>query len=118
MKLEAPVNTTTEFSELAAKLVEIGRAFYGRGWVMGTSGNFSAVVNADPLRLAITASGADKGALTINHVLQIDADGQVIEGRGKSSDETKLHLAVVKTRGAGAVLHTHSVWSTLLSEAH
>lgn len=118
MKLEAQVNTTAEFSELAAKLVEIGRAFYGRGWVMGTSGNFSAVVNSDPLRLAITVSGADKGALTADHILQIDADGQVIAGQGKPSDETKLHLAVVKVRGAGAVLHTHSVWSTLLSQAH
>lgn len=118
MKLEAQANTAGEFSELAAKLVEIGRAFYARGWVMGTSGNFSAVVSADPLRLAITASGTDKGALTADHILQIDADGKVIAGQGKPSDETKLHLAVVKTRGAGAVLHTHSVWSTLLSEAH
>ena len=118
MKLDAQANTTAEFSELAAKLVEAGRAFYSRGWVMGTSGNFSAVVNADPLRLAITASGADKGALTLDHFLQIDADGKIIEGQGKPSDETKLHLAVVKRRSACAVLHTHSVWSTLLSEAH
>lgn len=118
MKLEAQSNAAGESSELAAKLVEIGRAFYSRGWVMGTSGNFSAVMSTDPLRLAITASGADKGALTADHILQIDADGKAIAGHGKPSDETRLHLAVVKVRGAGAVLHTHSVWSTLLSEAH
>jgi methylthioribulose-1-phosphate dehydratase len=29
-----------------------------------------------------------------------------------------LHLAVVRLRGAGAVLHTHSVWSNILSDAH
>jgi len=28
-----------------------------------------------------------------------------------------VHLAVVRERRAGAVLHTHSVWNTLLSEA-
>jgi methylthioribulose-1-phosphate dehydratase len=27
-----------------------------------------------------------------------------------------LHLAIVRARGAGAVLHTHSVWSTILSD--
>jgi methylthioribulose-1-phosphate dehydratase len=38
--------------------------------------------------------------------------------RGKPSAETLLHLEIVGTRGAGAVLHTHSVWSTILSERH
>jgi methylthioribulose-1-phosphate dehydratase len=106
-----------EAAALAARLAELGRNFYRRGWVLGTSGNFSAVINAEPLRLAITASGVDKGALTADQILQIDADGEVVAGRGRPSDETKLHLAVVRARGAGAVLHTHSVWSTILSEA-
>lgn len=103
---------------LARLLVEVGVDFYRRGWVLGTSGNFSAVASSDPTLLAITQSGADKGALTSDHILLIDAQGQLISGRGKPSDESKLHLAVVHARGAGAVLHTHSVWSTLLSEAH
>jgi methylthioribulose-1-phosphate dehydratase len=38
-------------------------------------------------------------------------------GEGRPSAETALHLAVVRARRAGAVLHTHSVWSTILSEA-
>jgi methylthioribulose-1-phosphate dehydratase len=103
-------------TETIARLAEIGRNFYGRGWVLGTSGNFSAVLHRDPLQLAITASGNDKGNLSPEHILQIDAEGKVIAGRGKPSDETKLHLVAVQLRGAGAVLHTHSVWSTLLSQ--
>jgi methylthioribulose-1-phosphate dehydratase len=105
------------FADHAARLADISRNFYGRGWVLGTSGNFSAVLNRAPLQLAITASGLDKGHLTPEQILQIDVDGNVIAGNGKPSDETKLHLAAVKLRGAGAVLHTHSVWSTLLSQA-
>ena len=104
------------FAETAALLADIGKNFYGRGWVLGTSGNFSAVLSRDPLQLAITASGNDKGNLTSEHILQIDADGKVIAGHGKPSDETQLHLAAVKLRRAGAVLHTHSVWSTVLSQ--
>jgi len=105
-------------SAVTDTLAELGRYFYSRGWVLGTSGNFSAVIQSEPLRLAITASGVDKGALTTEQILQIDADGRVVAGSGRPSDEARLHTAVVKARGAQAVLHTHSVWSTILSEAH
>lgn|SRR5574341_112381 len=108
----------TSSSAVAATLVEFGRYFYGRSWVLGTSGNFSAVIQPEPLRLAITASGVDKGALTAEQILQIDADARVVAGAGRPSDEARLHIAVVKARGAQAVLHTHSVWSTILSEAY
>jgi methylthioribulose-1-phosphate dehydratase len=107
---------TDNHPSLARLLVAAGREFYGRGWVLGTSGNFSAVACAEPLRLSITASGADKGALTPEQILQIDERGEVIRGSGRPSDETRLHLTVVRVRGAGAVLHTHSVWGTFLSE--
>jgi len=103
---------------LARLLADAGREFHGRGWALGTSGNFSAVTSRDPLRLAITASGLDKGALSPAQILEIDGRGQVTRGAGRPSDETRLHLSVVRARGAGAVLHTHSVWSTLLSETH
>ncbi len=102
---------------LAKMIAEVGEEFYRRGWVLGTSGNFSAVSSLDPFLLSITASGADKGALTPGDVLQIDASGGIKLGQGKPSDETRLHLAVIRERRAGAVLHTHSVWSTLLSDA-
>jgi len=32
--------------------------------------------------------------------------------------DAHLHLAIVRGVGAGAVLHTHSVWSTVLSGSH
>ena len=108
----------TPFSELAAGLAEIGRGFYHRGWALGTSGNFSAVVRREPLRLAITSTGLDKGSLTHSQILEIDEAGRVVRGRGKPSAEAMIHLAVVRVLGAGAVLHTHSVWSTLLSRIH
>lgn len=107
----------TRFSEFAGELADIGRGFYSRGWVLGTSGNLSAVVSREPFRLAITSSGVDKGDLSTDDILLIDDGGRVLEGNGRPSAETLLHLAVVKLRGAGAVLHTHSVWSNILSDA-
>src|SRR5438128_1401069 len=66
------------FAEAAARLTEIGRDFYARGWVLGTSGNFSGVTSREPL----------------------------------------LHIAIARGVDAGAVLHTHSVFSTVLSGSH
>src|SRR5205085_1995486 len=104
---------------IAEYLVNLGRDFHRRGWVLGTSGNFSAVVEREPLRLAITASSVDKGRLTPEQLLEVDADGQVLKASGgKPSAETLLHIAIAGTLGAGAVLHTHSVWSTVLSDYH
>jgi methylthioribulose-1-phosphate dehydratase len=104
-----------EFSVAANRLAEIGHGFYRRGWMLGTSGNLSAVSGIDPLRLAITSSGVDKGALSPGQILQVDETGTVVEGVGRPSDETALHLSIVRKKGAGAVLHTHSVWGTLVS---
>jgi methylthioribulose-1-phosphate dehydratase len=106
------------FAKLAQELAVIGRGFYSRGWVLGTSGNFSAVISREPLRLVITSTGLDKGNLNSAHFLEMDANSRVIRGKGKPSAEAQLHLAIVRSREAGAVLHTHSVWSTVLSGAH
>src|SRR5262244_2680411 len=100
-------------------LVDLARDFHRRGWALGTSGNFSTVVARDPFRLAITASSVDKGRLTPGQILEVDGGGRVLNSiPGKPSAETLLHIAIAETRGAGAVLHTHSVWSTVLSDYH
>jgi len=112
------IRRAVTFSAAAPHLAAIGRRFYARGWVLGTSGNFSAVLSHDPLRLAITASSLPKGALRASDILQCDENARVI-GRSekKPSAETRLHLEIARRRAAGAVLHTHSVWSTMLSDA-
>ena len=104
-----------DFAQLTGDLAEIGRGFYARGWALGTSGNFSAVLSHKPLRLAITSTGLDKGNLAPGHFLEIDESAEVVRGESRPSAEALLHLTIVRGLGAGAVLHTHSVWSTVLS---
>src|SRR5215469_7725046 len=106
------------FLKTAESLAEIGRGFYARGWVLGTSGNFSAVISRKPLRLAITSTGLDKGGLTAKQFLEIDDAANVVRGAGRPSAEALLHLAIVHNARGGAVLHTHSVCSTVLSGTH
>jgi len=109
-----PSPTTRDTAERLAAIV---RGAYERGWTLGTSGNFSAVVGTEPLQLLITPSGADKGTVAGDQMVTIDAQGRPADGRSRPSAETSLHLAIVRARGARAVSHTHSVWSTLLSDA-
>jgi len=106
-------------AQATERLVEIGRDFHRRGWALGTSGNFSVVLERDPLTLAITESSVDQSRMTADQILLIGIDGKLLEqATGRPSAETLLHVAVAQTMRAGAVLHTHSVWSTVLSDYH
>jgi len=107
------------FPQLASELAAVAKSFHARGWMLGTSGNLSAVVQREPLRLAMSPSGIDKGDLTPEQVLTIDEHARVVSDHAvKPSDESLLHIRIAKDRGAGAVLHTHSVWNTMLSDLY
>lgn len=97
--------------DLCAAVADIHR----RGWCDGTGGNFSCVLARTPLRLLMAPSGVDKGTLQPEDLLVVDGTGAVVEGKGRPSAETPLHLAIVATTAAGAVLHTHSAAGTLVS---
>ena len=107
------------FVKIAEGLAAVAKSFHARGWMLGTSGNLSAVVQREPLRVAMSPSGVDKGELSAGQMLLIDENAEVVSQHGgKPSDESLLHIRVVKDRGAGAVLHTHSVWNTILSDLY
>lgn len=117
--------TAVASSPLAAYLPQVdalcvtGHWLWQRGFSLGTSSNYSVVVNREPLELLITASGKDKGHLTRSDFVIVDAQGKATSpGQPKSSAETLLHTVAAELPGVGAVLHTHSVWSTVLSDLY
>lgn len=94
-------------------LCETVRSIAAQGLCPATGGNFSRRLDAE--RLLITASGADKSALTPADLLTLSLDGTPLE-TGRPSAETGVHLALYRRDpGIGAVLHGHSVANTLLS---
>jgi methylthioribulose-1-phosphate dehydratase len=104
--------TDPVFLRAAEAIAALGGDLDRRGWCPATSGNFS--VRLDETCCAITASGRDKGRLTLGDVLLVDLAGQV-QGAGQASAETLLHTALYRwSAGIGAVLHTHSPASTVL----
>jgi len=97
------------------ELVRISHLFYQRQWSLATSSNYS--VRVDSNSILITASGKAKGTLTENDVLLSGLDGMILDATKEiPSAETKLHCALYKFRPEiGAILHTHSVFATVLS---
>jgi 2,3-diketo-5-methylthio-1-phosphopentane phosphatase/methylthioribulose-1-phosphate dehydratase len=108
--------TASQTAELAEQLSAAMAAIHRRGWCDGTGGNFSCVLRWQPLELLMAPSGVDKGSVAPEQLIVVDAAGAVLKGTGQASAETALHLALVETCGAGAVLHTHSQAGTLLSQ--
>jgi len=107
-----------QVSTAADQLVDVIQKLHHRGWCDGTGGNFSLVLEREPLRLLMAPSGVDKGRVQADQLIQVNREGAVISGSGKASAETLLHLRIIDACQAGAVLHTHSLTATLLSNHH
>lgn len=110
--------TLQRLTEVGAALAAESARFASFGWMRGTSGNLSVVVSRDPLRLAVTASGLDKGSLTPADIVVVDAAGRAVRpdaggGTARPSAESALHARVAELTGAGAVVHVHTVASVV-----
>lgn len=97
-------------------IVSAGRRMDRFGWVPATAGNISRRL-ADG-RIAITRSGGHKGHLTPDGVIEVGPDGRAVQPGDRPSAETLLHCQLYAfAPEIGAVLHGHSVASTVLSMA-
>jgi len=109
--------TPASLERSTREIVDCIFRIYARGWCDGTSGNFSLTVARDPLRLLITRAAADKGRISPRDVVLIDHEGEAVAREGAPpSSEAPLHLAIQRETDAGAILHSCSVWGTLLGE--
>ncbi|PKL82271.1 MAG: class II aldolase family protein [Ignavibacteriae bacterium HGW-Ignavibacteriae-3] len=96
---------------LRKELVEICHKVYARGFVSAYDGNLSARI--DDRRILITPSGKCKGEIEENDLLEIDYNGNLIDGNGKVSTEVKIHLVSYgKREDVQAVVHCHPVYAT------
>jgi len=100
----------------AQQIIDAGRWIDQQGWCPATGGNFS--IRLDSETALVTASGCHKGHLSEQDMLEVDLSGQPkadVSDR-KPSAETLLHTRLYSlSPQIGAVLHTHSVASTVLS---
>lgn len=96
-----------------AALIDVGREFYGRGWMLGTAGNLSVRTGDDPLRYTVTASGGHKGRLQPHDFVTFGLGMSEPSSDRKPSAETVVHDLLYATRAPGAILHVHSPYAVL-----
>jgi methylthioribulose-1-phosphate dehydratase len=96
--------------------------FYARGWLFGTSGNFSIrgheANGCNENTYWVTASGLDKGNLSVEDFIHLGAGLTYVnpnEAR-KPSDESLVHEAIYQhIETAHVVYHVHPPYGTWLS---
>jgi len=115
----SPVNIVDKnVSQLRNDLMSIINRITTRGWCPATAGNFSVLLDSDPIRMLITPTGVDKNLILAGDLLEVNENVEVITGNGKPTAEGLIHAAVYQTRDANSVLHVHTVSNTVLSEKH
>jgi len=97
----------------AEALVAAARALDAEGFMPSKSGNLS-------LRTArgfvITPSGLPYAETTIDDLVEVGGNGEVVAGHRRPSSEWRLHAAIYAARPeAAAIVHTHSPMATALS---
>ncbi len=117
----APVGFSLDEVRAAGRALATEAARYAAmGWMHGTSGNLSVVLRRDPLRLAVTASGRDKGELTEDDVVVVDERGGIAPDSPHPervpSAEAGLHARIAAVAGAGAVVHVHALAPVVAAE--
>lgn len=96
---------------IAEAVIAMAAKCAARGWTPATAGNFSARIGGDSI--AITRSGADKGALTPADILTLPL-GEPPPPH--ASAEAPVHWALYRHDAAiGAVAHAHAPAATLAS---
>ncbi len=97
------------------RIVETGLEALRRGIVHGTAGNFSERDRATGL-IAISPSGIPYPETTVEDVVVVDLDGNVVEGDRRPSSETPMHTMVMRQFDhVDAIVHTHSHYATVVS---
>jgi L-fuculose-phosphate aldolase len=95
------------------EIVEAARALDALGFMPGKSGNLS---RRTPGGFLVTPSGLPYAEMGPDDLVEVAADGAVLDGARKPSSEWRLHAAVYAARPeAAAVVHTHSPMATALS---
>lgn len=81
-----------------------------------TWGNVSGIDREQGL-VVIKPSGVEYDNMTVEDMVVVDLDGNVVEGELKPSSDTATHLELYRQfENIQGVVHTHSRWATIFSQ--
>ncbi len=107
----------SKYRELKQRAWEANQEIPKQGLAIYTFGNVSAF-DADRGVIAIKPSGVPYDKLTVDDLVVVDLEGQIVEGKLRPSSDTKTHLVLYRNwEGIGGVVHTHSKYATGWAQA-
>lgn len=103
--------------QLKEEVLEANLALPKHDLVTFTWGNVSGIDRNAGL-VVIKPSGVPYDALTIEDLVIVDLEGNVVEGDLRPSSDTPTHLALYRALPEiGGIVHTHSPWATSWAQA-
>ena len=109
-------NSLQPFSGTINELQRVGELSWQRGWNRCISGSYSVIVNHNPKKLLISSGGKNSGLSQRTDLALVDAEGRPIDpDQPVQTADGILHCLVAEDDAVGAVLHTQSIWTTILS---
>ena len=103
--------------QLKKVVLEANLALPKYNLVTMTWGNVSGIDRAKGL-VAIKPSGVEYDLMSVEDIVIVDLDGNVIEGTLNPSSDTATHLELYKAFDcAGGIVHTHSRWATIFAQS-
>lgn len=87
-----------------------------KGLITYTWGNVSGIDREKGL-VVIKPSGVEYSSMTVEDMVVVDLEGNIIDGKLKPSSDTPTHLVLYKKfEELGGIVHTHSSWATIWAQ--
>lgn len=103
--------------ELREQVLAANLALPAQGLATLTWGNASGIDRSSGL-VAIKPSGVPYERLTLEEIVVVDLQGEVVEGARRPSTDTPTHLVLYEAFAEiGGIVHTHSPWATAWAQA-
>ena len=103
--------------ELKKQVLEANLLLPKHGLITFTWGNASGIDRGSGL-VVIKPSGVEYDGMTVDDMVVVDLEGNVVEGTKNPSSDTPTHLELYKAfPRCGGIVHTHSRWATTFAQA-
>ena len=97
---------------LKQEIIKIGKHLHQRRLICGYDGNISYRLAEN--EFLITKSWSSLGFLTVEDIVKIDWDGNVLEGKSRPTGEYRLHMVAYRERpDIFCVVHAHPLYATV-----
>lgn len=102
--------------DIKQKLILAGKVLVAEGQDDFTRGHISIRLPDDPSLFFMKPHGAGLDEITMENILTIDLDGNVVAGTSPRHSEVYIHSEILKARSdVHCVIHTHPPYSVALS---